>query len=152
MVLLSRTHCGSVRPGALKGPERTHKEGERVVRPPGLMSYSPPTAKMIYLMVTIIPVLQLDCSNNRVGMMFAFLGPLKVDRAVDESDMRVRLRVISQRNVIVRVDLLREQPQPPSVGQQALEEGPCLVRSSSKCSSPAALIARSRAPQTMTWE
>src|SRR6266852_3353896 len=54
------------------------------------------------------------------GCQCAFLRLLQVDGAVDEANMRERLRVVAQVFAGIRIDLLREKTKRPSQAQDLL--------------------------------
>ena len=82
-------------------------------------------------------VLQLDGSHYWLGLVLtldkAHLSPLQVQGTVDERNMREGLRVVPQRPVGTRVDLLGKQAQSPGIGQEALEERARLINSPHHC-------------------
>jgi hypothetical protein len=55
--------------------------------------------------------LQLDCRHYRLAVLLAeaLLGLLKIEGAIDKSDVREGLWIVPQRHVVVRVDFLRKQ-------------------------------------------
>src|SRR6266446_2443189 len=79
------------------------------------------------MVTTLIVVVQFDRSKDRVGTMLArcktHLGPLQVNGTIDQRDMGIGLRIITQRDIVACVDLLRKQAQTPGICQQTLEEG-----------------------------
>src|SRR5450759_1985669 len=76
----------------------------------------------------VVISLQLNGSNHRVSMVFslAHFGFFQIMSAIDQSNMRKSLWIVTQSFYAICADLLRKQPQLAGIAQQTVKERSCL--------------------------